>query len=75
MKKYILTAIIDGRTISFHHKFNSRNDALNYIFAYYDRHNYKAIQVDEEFYINNNKHNIEYVCDYTNRFRINRVIA
>ena len=75
MKKYILTAVIDGRTKSFQHQFNSRNEALNYIFHYYVRHNYESLQVNEEFFVNDNKHNIEYVCDYTNRFRINRIIA
>lgn len=75
MKNYILTAIIDGKTVRFNHMFKSRDAALDYIFAYYNRHELKNIQVEDEFCINNDKHNIEYVCDYNNRFRIDRVIA
>ena len=34
---------------------------------------YPELQVEDEFVIDNNKHNIEYVLDYYDRFRINRV--
>ena len=75
MKKYMLTAIIDGRTTISNREFNSRSQAIDYIFNYYTRHNYASLYVEDEYYINGDKHNIEYVCDYDNRFRIQREIA
>ena len=32
-------------------------------------------KLDEEYYVNENKHDIEYVCDYSNRFRVTRCMA
>ena len=75
VKQYTLTAVIDGETISFSRKFASRSEAIDYAFNYYSKHFYKYIQVEDEFCINDNIHDVEYVCDYGNRFRINRVSA
>ncbi len=74
MKKYMLTAIIDGNT-TLTREFKSRSQAIDYIFNYYTRHNYISLYVEDEYYVNGDKHNIEYVCDYNNRFRIAREIA
>ena len=75
MKRYTLQAVVDGELIGFKRKFASRNKAIDYIFDYYSKHYYQNIQVDEEFFVNGNEHDIEYVCDYYNRFRITRVAA
>ena len=75
MKKYMLTAIIDGKTQIYNRVFTSRTQAIDYIFNYYARHNYRNLYVEDEYYVNGDKHNIEYVCDYENRFRISRAIA
>ena len=74
MKRYTLEAVIDGETIRFEKTFASRNMAISYMFAYYE-HIYKYnLSVNDEYEIADNKHNIEYVCNYHNRFRINREV-
>jgi hypothetical protein len=75
MKRYVLTAIVDGRTVISNLAFQSRSQAIDYIFNYYTKNNYKSIHVEDEYYIDGDIHNIEYVCDYDNRFRIARSIA
>ena len=75
MKKYMLTAIIDGRTKIYNKEFSTRNAAIDYIFNHYHKHILQNIHVEEEYIVDNDKHNIEYVCDYDNRFKISRQIA
>lgn len=75
MKRYTLQAVIDGEIKGFKRKFASRDEAIEYMFNYYSDHYYQNIQVDEEYCVNDNKHDIEYVCDYYNRFRVTRVAA
>ncbi len=72
MNKYTLEAVVDGDTIHFNRTFKSRDEAIDYIFHYYDKHFLVNLEVNEEYFIDDNKHNIEYVCDYYNRFRIAR---
>ena len=72
MNKYTLEAVVDGDTIRFNRTFKSRDEAIDYIFHYYDKHFLVNLEVNEEYFIDDNKHNIEYVCDYYNRFRIAR---
>ena len=75
MKKYYTLETIDsGRTVKFNKKFSSRNQAINYAFAYFEKHLFNdSLQIEDEFNIDNDKHNVEYVIGYNNRFRINRV--
>ena len=75
MKKYTLEAVIDGQTIRFSKKFDSRDSAINFMFQYYNKRYMYNIMVNEEYAISGDKHNIEYVYDYSNRFRINRIIV
>ena len=72
MNRYTLEAIVDGELIKFHRVFKSRDEAINYIFHYYDKHFLISLRVNEEYSIAGNKHDIAYVCDYYNRFRIAR---
>ena len=73
MKKYILEAVVEGKYIKFHRSFKTRNSAIDYIFKYYNRHSLINLRVNEEYYIDEaNKHDIAYVYDYYNRFRIAR---
>ena len=74
MKKYILEAVVDGKKISVNREFNSRNSALNYMYQYYGSHFLPAPVINEEYEVDGNKHDIEYVSDYENRFRIIREI-
>ena len=72
MNKYTLEAIVDGQYIKFNRTFKSRDEAIDYIFRYYDNHFLVNLEVNDEYFIDGNKHNVEYVCDYYNRFRIAR---
>ena len=73
MKKYVLEAVIDGEFITFDIEFDSRDEAIDYIFKYFDRHDLESFKITDEYYIAENKHDIEYVSDYNNRFRIARI--
>ncbi len=76
MKYYTLETINNGDTVIINKKFNTRNQAINYAFAYFEKHLYNAeLQIEDEYEINNDKHNVEYVLNYNNRFRINRVAS
>ena len=76
MKYYELNAIVNGENIKLKkHTFASRNDAINYMFHYFDEHYLYTLNVEDEYAIDNNKHSIEYVCNYHNRFRVTRVAA
>ena len=70
--KYLLEAVVDGKFIRFNRTFNSRDEAINYIFRYYDNHFLVNLRVNEEYAIAGNKHDVAYVYDYYNRFRIAR---
>ena len=72
MKKYNLHAVIDGQSVEFSRQFTSRDAALNYIFDYFASHGYSDLVINDEYEVNDNKHDIEYVYDYENRFRIER---
>ena len=72
MNKYILEAIVNGEYIKVDRTFNSRDEAINYIFRYYDDHFMVNLEVNDEYFIDGNKHDIAYVYDYYNRFRIAR---
>ena len=72
MKKYTLEAIVEGKLIRFNRSFKTRDEAIDYIFRYYDRHSLVRLRVNEEYFIDDNKHDIAYVYDYDNRFRIAR---
>lgn len=74
MKKYILQAVVDGRQIRVNKEFSSRNSALNYMYQYYGKHYLPTPSISEEYEVDGNKHDIEYVSDYENRFRITREI-
>ena len=76
MKYYILHAVVNGKeAILKRALFSSRQQAIDYMFDYYDRHYMYSLQVTDEYQIDGNKHNIEYVCDNYNRFIITRVAA
>ena len=76
MKYYTLETVKNGSTALVNKKFNSRDEAINYAFEYFEKALYNdSLQVEEEFNIDDDKHNVEYVLGYHNRFRINRVLA
>ena len=74
MKFYALEAVVKGKNVNFTKTFDSRNDAINYMFKYYNKHYMYNLEVNEEVSIDGNKHNVEYICNHSDRFRINRVV-
>ena len=72
MNKYTLEAVVEGENVKFNRTFDSRDEAIDYIFRYYDNHLLVNLEINEEYFINGNKHDIAYVSDYYNRFRIAR---
>ena len=73
MKFYTLEAVVKGDNVRFEKLFNTRNEAIDYMFKYYDKHYIYGLEVNEEIPIDGDKHNVEYICDHNDRFRINRV--
>lgn len=53
-------------------KLKNHSHQEKYVFDYYDDHYVANLCVNEEYYINGNKHDIAYVYDNYNRFRIAR---
>ena len=75
MKYYTLETINNGHAATINKQFTSRNQAINYAFAYFEHERINEnLQLEDEFNIDGNKHNVEYVLDYYNRFRVNRVV-
>ena len=73
MNYYTLRAVVNGEPIDFSKKkFSSRQGAIDYMFDYLDRACIFNKEVSEEYAIGNDKHRIEYVCDYFNRFIVSR---
>ena len=76
MKYYTLEAIVQGRPVKLKRSmFASRNEAIDYMFDYYEKHYLYNLQVNEEYPVQDNKHRIEYYCNYSNRFIVTRNIA
>lgn len=73
MKYYTLTAIVNGHDAKLKRAmFSSRNDAINYMFDYYEKHSLYGLEVRDEHIVGDNKHSVEYVCNYHNRFTVTR---
>lgn len=72
MKYYTLQAIINGERKVFSNKFATRQNAMDFMFDYLERAYIFDKQIEEEYALFDNKHNVEYVCDNNTRFIINR---
>lgn len=71
MKYYTLEAVVGGKDIKFAKTFKTRNSAIKYMFKYFDKKGLFNYEVKDEYSLKD-KHDIEYVIDYYNRFRIDR---
>ena len=72
MKNYTLETIINGKDIKFDRKFNSRNAAISFALDYLNKHYIYNTEIEEEILLNDNKHNVEYVCNDTIRIVVAR---
>lgn len=74
MKYYTLETIHNGSAELINKKFTSRTQAIDYAFYLFEKaYCNDSLQLEEEFNISDNKHNVEYVLNYHNRFRVNRI--
>ncbi len=73
MKYYSLSGTIYGKAVFFKKKFANRTDALQFMFKYYDKHHLNNLEVINTY--EKVKHDVEYVCNNSNRFNITRAIA
>ena len=76
MKYYTLETIYNGKAEKINKKFITRDEAINYAFAYFENKTYNPeLEIEDEFEIHDNKHDVEYVLNYHDRFRVNRVVT
>ena len=68
---YSLKAVVNGENVKINKYFTSRNQAISYMFNYYENNYLYNMQVEEEY--EKEKHIVEYVCNYNNRFTVARV--
>ena len=74
--KYTLKAIVNGDSVKLKRStFSSRDAAISYMFKYFNDMYLYDLEVEDEHVVNNNKHSIEYVCNFYNRFTVTRVQA
>ena len=73
MRYYTLQAVVHGNNARLGKRvFATRDEAINYMFDYFERHYIYGLQVATEHIVNDNKHSVEYVCNYHNRFTVTR---
>ena len=73
MRYYTLSAIVKGQPVKLKRSmFASRSEAVNYMFNYYEDHALYNLSVIDEYPVGDNKHMIEYYCDFYNRFTVTR---
>ena len=73
MKYYLLTAVVNGKPVKLKRAmFSTRNEAIDDMFNYYEQHYLYSMQVEDEHIVGDNKHSIEYVCNFHNRFTVTR---
>lgn len=74
MKKfYDLNAVVNGEFHQFSKRFSTRDAAIDYVLRYFSNYYDKCLFIEDEYEVENNKHDIEYKFDHYNRFRIKRV--
>ena len=73
MKVYkINDAYIRNEHVDIKRLFASRNEAINYMFDYYNNHYVYNVELVDEYPQKNNKHDIHYVLDQYDSFNVTR---
>lgn len=73
MRYYTLQAVVHGNDAKLNKRvFSTRDEAINYMFDYFEKHYMYGLEVRDEHIVNNNKHSVEYVCNFHNRFTVTR---
>ena len=68
----IKDAYIRNEHVDIKKLFASRNEAINYMFDYYNNHYVFNVELEDE-YPQENKHDIHYVLDQYSSFNVTRV--
>lgn len=66
-------AYVRNELVDIDKTFNSRVEAINYMFDYYNNHYIYNVELEEE-YAQGNKHNIHYVISQDNSFNVNSMV-
>ena len=72
MKYYTLEATLNSKDVKFNRTFSSRDEALEFMFKYLEKHYIFNFNVNDSYALSS-KHEVEYVSDFNNRFLISRV--
>jgi hypothetical protein len=72
MNYYKLNAVINDENIRVNKMFRTRDDAINYMFYLLKKEYIYNVSVEDEFELNGNKHNIQYVLRDNVRFNVSR---
>ena len=73
MKYYTLDAVVNGSNVRLKRSaFTTRDEAIDYMFDYYQDHYLYGLEVVDEHVVGDNKNSIEYVCNFHNRFTVTR---
>ncbi|MBP5694240.1 MAG: hypothetical protein J6X03_02145 [Bacilli bacterium] len=72
MKYYSLSAVVNSEPVTINKKFKTREEAISYMFDFLNNKYIYNAEVEEEYAISNDNHNIEYVLSNNNRFAIAR---
>jgi len=72
MKYYSLNAVINNEYVKFKNNFATRDEAIAYMFDYLNNNYIYDNEVEEEYALEGDKHNIEYVLNKNNRFNVER---
>ena len=72
MKYYTLDAVVNNDHVKFNKYFCTRNEAIAYMFDYLNGKYIYDSEVEEEYPLSGDKHNIEYVLTNNNRFNVQR---
>lgn len=72
MKYYSLSAVVNSEPVTIHKHFETREEAISYMFDFLNNKYIYNSEVEEEFPLFGDKHNIEYVLNNHNRFAIAR---
>ena len=75
MKLYTLRGHIAGDPVIINKKFKNRDEAVDYMFEYSHRQFVFGMEVNDIVRVNDDKHNLVYLCNNNNDFNVVRIEA
>lgn len=74
MKLYILRGTIAGEPVTIKKMFKTREEAVDYMFLYSAKHYVFNLEVEDIVNVHDDKHDLDYICNNSNRFNVRRVV-